>query len=160
MQTQLPVTEQEIANGLQSVKLSGRFQVIGSEPAIILDVTHNPHAAHALVNNLRDTRTMGKTFAVFSMLADKDIEGVVAIVAPCIDAWYVSAVQHSRAASSAYLIEILEKIGINQGISCYSDLGSAYEQACLDAGKNDRIIVFGSFFTVAEVMHVSATRTT
>lgn len=159
MQSQLPVTEEEIAAGLQSVKLPGRFQVIGSAPTVILDVTHNPHAAHALVNNLRDAPTIGKTFAVFSMVADKDIEGVVAAVAPCIDAWYISAVQHSRAASSEYLIEIFEKTGVKQEVFCFANLDSAYEQACLDAGKNDRIIVFGSFFTVAEVMRVSATPT-
>ncbi len=154
MQGRLPVNRSAIEAGLKSVSLTGRFQVVARQPQILLDVTHNPHAAHALAGNLRRTRAKGKTIAVFAMLADKDIAGVIAALKSEIDSWYLSSVDHVRSAGVSQLVEIFNKINADASLACFESLSAAFHQACLDAGKNDRIIVFGSFFTVAEVMHV------
>src|SRR5690606_9894559 len=154
MQARLPVGRAAIESGLKSVYLPGRFQVIATQPQILLDVTHNPHAAHALADNLRQSRPAGRTLAVFAMLADKDIAGVVTLLAPEIDHWYLSAVNHARSASVSQLLEIfngISEVGCHEG--CVN-LVTAYRQACLEANENDRIIVFGSFFTVAEIMQI------
>jgi len=160
MQARLPVDRAYIAAGLSTVKLAGRFQTVGKSPTVILDVTHNPHAAEALAHNLRQNQIDGKTIAVFAMLADKDVAGVIEAVMPEIDSWYLSSVAHGRAATTKQLVEIFKKSDVKQEVKCFENLASAYEQACLDASKTDRIIVFGSFFTVAEVMHFLAMPTT
>jgi dihydrofolate synthase / folylpolyglutamate synthase len=160
MQARLPVDRGHITAGLSTVKLAGRFQIVGSSPTVILDVTHNPHAAQALAHNLRQNQIAGKTIAVFAMLADKDVAGVIEAVLPEIDAWYLSSVSHVRAASTTQLVGMFKKSDVKQELKCFENLASAYEQACLDASKTDRIIVFGSFFTVAEVMQFLAMPTT
>lgn len=154
MQTLLPINDDDIVSGLNAVSLAGRFQIVRTDPQVILDVTHNPHAAIALAENLHQTKVTGKTIAVFAMLADKDVSGVITALIPEIDTWYLSSVDHVRAASVAQLIDIFNKIDKVKKILSFDTLAEAFKQACLDAGKNDRIVVFGSFFTVAEVMQI------
>ena len=152
LQADLPVPERSIATALQQVNLAGRFQLISKSPHVILDVAHNPHAAHALANNLKAIKTKGKTIAVFAMLADKDIGGVIEAVKNHIDAWYVSTIEHPRGAMAKELVNLIHhKIPTAQVIT-FNHVKNAYQQACIDAGENDKIIVFGSFFTVSEVM--------
>jgi dihydrofolate synthase / folylpolyglutamate synthase len=160
MQASLPIDRTHLVAGLTQVKLAGRFQIVGQAPTIILDVTHNPHAAEALAHNLRQNPISGKTIAVFAMLADKDIQGVIQAVMSQIDTWYLSSVEHVRAASKAQLVEIFNKTNVAHETRYFDDLASAFDQACLVASKTDRIIVFGSFFTVAEVMRILAMPTT
>ena len=71
----LPIAN--INAALAEVKLTGRFQLLRNSPSVILDVAHNPHAAKSLAENLRNSACEGRTLAVFAMLADKDIHGVV-----------------------------------------------------------------------------------
>ncbi|MCB5187228.1 bifunctional tetrahydrofolate synthase/dihydrofolate synthase [Methylobacillus caricis] len=153
MQSTLPVNIAHIRQGLQEVTLNGRFQSCRTNPQVILDVAHNPHAAVALAENLQQRPIAGRTIAVFSMLADKDIAGVVSVMAPHIDAWYVASVGHLRGATQAQLLAFIAAATKENAQACgYENVISAYRQACIDAGENDRIIVFGSFFTVADVM--------
>ena len=154
MQPVLPVSRAHMVSGLSLVRLAGRFQCVARNPDIILDVTHNPHAALALAQNLHQQKTQGRTLAVFAMLSDKDVAGVIAALAPEIDQWYLSTVDHVRAASVSQLLEIFDRMEVGAEIRSFGDLAAAYRQACLDAGRNDRIVIFGSFFTVAEVMRV------
>jgi dihydrofolate synthase/folylpolyglutamate synthase len=154
MQIKLSVCREHMAAGLSHVRLAGRFQCVARNPKIILDVTHNPHAAIALAQNLHQQQTEGRTLAVFAMLSDKDVAGVIAAVAPEIDHWYVSTVEHARAAGLSQLLEIFEQTEVFTEIQAFDNLTAALRQACLDAGRNDRIVIFGSFFTVAEVMRV------
>ena len=154
LQTQLPVSVAEIASGLQTVKLAGRFQRWLIEPQVILDVAHNPHAAIALAQNLRQLPCHGRTRAVFAMLADKDIAGVINALKSEIDVWYLSDIQQPRGAKAQQLGELIQQAMPGCVMQMYADVTLAYSQACLDAGENDRIVVFGSFFTVADVMRV------
>jgi dihydrofolate synthase / folylpolyglutamate synthase len=156
LQQLLPVTVVAMASGLATATLAGRFQRDSSHPQLILDVAHNPHAAVALAENLRNSPCNGRTLAVFAMLADKDIAGVVAAVATEIDSWYVAGIQHMRGASAQQLTECVRLQAPDSDIHGFPDIASAYLQACMDASGNDRIAVFGSFFTVADVMRVLA----
>lgn len=149
--TQLPVTLEQMRQGLLQVKLNGRFQRVDHHPELILDVAHNPHAAAALASNLQRFPAAGRTLAVFSMLADKDIAGVLQIIAPFVDAWYVARVENARGAAADQLLSLISALDHGQAAG-FADLGEAYRQACNDAGENDRILVFGSFFTVADIM--------
>lgn len=156
LQAQLPVTQAHMAAGLRAVRLAGRFQRLSDNSQVILDVAHNPHAALVLAKNLLQSPCAGRTIAVFSMLADKDVEGVVAATASQIDVWYVAGIDNIRGATASQLVRAIHLQDADSDVLTFEDIASAYRQAFLDAGKNDRIIVFGSFFTVADVMRVLA----
>lgn len=149
----LPVSMSNVRQGLIEAVISGRFQVVSTQPLIILDVAHNPGAAMVLSQNLRATKPIGQTFAIIAMLQDKDIRGVIQALKNDIDYWFVSSVKSSRAAAADYLInELYEAEVADDSVRKFSDTISAFVFACEQAGKNDRICVFGSFYTVGDVL--------
>ncbi len=154
MDALLPVNREALQAGLQRVSLPGRFQLVATKPGIILDVAHNPHAASALAGNLRRTRDGGKTVAVWAMLADKDMIGVARAMQDAIDEWMVAGIAEARGADAATLLGCLLAVSTEVKVQSFEDVVSAFRQACQAVGENDRIIVFGSFYTVADVMRV------
>lgn len=148
----LPVSPANIHEALGAVRLNGRFQQIHAQPEILVDVAHNPHAAKSLARNLQARPCSGRTLAVFAMLADKDIEGVVMALAPCIDAWFVADIHHPRGAKASNLQKLIIQNDAKSAVQLCTDVGLAMESAYKNAAKNDRIIVFGSFYTVADAI--------
>jgi dihydrofolate synthase/folylpolyglutamate synthase len=160
LQHLLPVQVDAIETGLKTVKLAGRFQSWSNNPDIILDVAHNPHAAKSLAINLKQSRHQGKTIAVFAMLADKDITGVIQALSSEIDAWYVSTIDNIRGAAASSLSKMILDTLPSAEVKIFNQVVDAFHQACIDANENDRIITLGSFFTVAEVMQDLQTKKT
>lgn len=152
MQPQLPVGREPIIRALKTVSLPGRFQRCGAKPEIILDVAHNPHAAKSFAQSLRATPSRGNTVAVFAMLGDKDIAGVIRIMAPVVNAWQIAPIPHLRGATLAMLQACFADVAAEAQRESAHDVATALRQACLRAGDDDRIIVFGSFYTVADAM--------
>ncbi|MDE3207483.1 MAG: bifunctional folylpolyglutamate synthase/dihydrofolate synthase, partial [Pseudomonadota bacterium] len=152
MKERLPVSLQAMKHGLETAKVPGRFQIDGLHPQTIFDVAHNPHAARALAANLQMLPCKGRTIAVFAMLSDKDMGMVIQIMAPVINVWCIATINHVRGARADQLNELLVLKGVQSPILCFEDPVGAYEHACNVAGKNDRIIVFGSFHTVADCL--------
>ena len=148
----LPTPQANIYAALRAVKLTGRFQQIHSQPEILVDVAHNPHAARSLAHNLQAASCTGRTLAVFAMLADKDIEGVIRKLIGEIDAWYLADIHSPRGAKANDLQKILLKHAKKSSIQLFTDVGAAIDVAYKNAAKNDRIIVFGSFYTVADAI--------
>ncbi len=148
----LPVSVGEVKRGLANVRLPGRLQSLAGRPQVVLDVAHNPHAARALADGLAEMGFFESTFAVFAMLGDKDIGGVVDAMRPRIDRWYVAAAQSERAAPASRVAQILEEHGVASPIRTFATVDAALSAARGDAGPNDRIVVFGSFTTVAEAL--------
>jgi dihydrofolate synthase/folylpolyglutamate synthase len=148
-----PLAVNDIRAGLLQADNPGRFQVMPGRPAVILDVAHNPQAARALTASLEAMGEAGRTLAVFAMLKDKDIEGVIAAVKPQVAHWYFSGLDGARGASTAQLARAFESAAVSGATACDS-IAAAYAQACDIAAENDRIVVFGSFFTVAAVMRL------
>ena len=148
----LPASQASIHAAFQAVQLTGRFHQIKTNPIIIVDVAHNPHAAQSLAHNLAHTSCTGNTLAVFAMLADKDIEGVVQAVLPQIHSWYVADINSARGAKASNLVDILLKYKQKTDIHSYPDVASALAAVCKVTRKNDRIAVFGSFYTVADAI--------
>ncbi|MBS0298609.1 MAG: bifunctional tetrahydrofolate synthase/dihydrofolate synthase [Proteobacteria bacterium] len=151
----LPVSMNEIRQGLNEAVIPGRFQVVSTQPMTILDVAHNPAAAAVLSENLAVTKPNGHTYAVFSMLQDKDIQGVIQALKNDINFWLVSAIDSPRAAPVDYLIREIHEAGITSNENAvyqFPDCVAAFVFACEHAGKNDRICVFGSFYTVSGVL--------
>lgn len=147
----LPVDMGAIKRGLVRVRNVGRFQVLAGRPIRVLDVGHNPHAARALRQSLIALPYAEKRLAVFSMLADKDIDGVLHIMKDQFDAWLVAPLPIPRGMDGVQLEAKLNAQGVN-AVTVYSNVAAAWQDALSQAGENDRIVVFGSFHTVAEVL--------
>lgn len=153
----LQVRREHIEAGLQHVCLHGRFELQEGAPVVILDVAHNPHAARGLAENLRRDAGNGRTLAVFAMLADKDIAGVVRELGACVDVWYVAGIRHTRGADAEKLVKVLRTELPQSLVECCPDVPNAYARACQCADENDKIVVFGSFHTVADVLRILST---
>lgn len=158
LRMQLPCGAQEVRTGLALVELPGRFQVLAGRPTTVLDVAHNPHASATLAQNLGAMGFHRYTYAVFGIMEDKDIEGVIAPMAGLIDHWCVADLPSPRSADSAELAEKLAALrpaGAKEGdfsVATFADPAAAFANAVSRAEENDRIVVFGSFYTVAGVM--------
>ena len=148
----LPVSVGEVKNGLTRVRLAGRLQVLPGRPSIVLDVAHNPHAARSLADGLGDMGFFKRTVAVFAMLGDKDIGGVIDAMRGRIDAWLVSAADADRAAPAEKVASLLAERGLAGVTRTFSSVAEALAAARREAGPDDRIVVFGSFHTVAEAL--------
>jgi dihydrofolate synthase / folylpolyglutamate synthase len=158
LRTELPVGAADLRAGLLDVENPARFQVLPGRPAVILDVAHNVAAARALAANLARMGTRGRTLAVFSMLRDKDTAGVVRAVSSHIDEWLVSGLPGPRGSTAEEVRDALARAGVPDPVSMHADLAEAYRAACERATEADRIVAFGSFYTVAAVMSARSRR--
>jgi dihydrofolate synthase/folylpolyglutamate synthase len=149
----LPVSQAAVREGLLRVQIPGRFQILPGQPAIVLDVAHNPHAAAVLAQNLDAMGYFPETQAVFGMLADKDIAGVVSKLAGRIDRWHLADLPGPRGSRAQELASRLLAAGVAPAaIVEHASVESALEAAQGAVQPADRILVFGSFLTVADAM--------
>ena len=148
----LPVALQDIKRGLLEIDLPGRFQVLPGRPTVILDVAHNPAAVTVMAQQLSNMGRFPQTHAVFGMLKDKDIASVVGVMASLVNTWHLGSIDAARGASADELLAYLTKLNLGRPMICYPSIARAYESACRAASQDDRIVVFGSFYTVAEVI--------
>ena len=144
---ELPLAMQEVRRGLAEVELPGRFQSVPGRPQVILDVAHNVEAAKVLAENLLASGYASETIAVCGMLRDKDVAGVLRELAPRITRWHFASLPGPRGASA----QDLEK-SLGKSDELHDSPQSAFEAALKRAGEGDKIVVFGSFLTVGEVM--------
>jgi dihydrofolate synthase/folylpolyglutamate synthase len=149
---QLPIALGHIKRGLLEVEWPGRMQVLPGRPAIVLDVAHNPHAARALEDALGTMGFYENTFAVFGMLKDKNIDEVIRIIKGRIDRWFVGSTTGERGTSAEVIAEKLRAQGLDGNVARYATVTQAFTAARELAGQNDRILAFGSFYTVADVI--------
>jgi dihydrofolate synthase/folylpolyglutamate synthase len=156
LRTVLPVSNQAIRQGLALVQLPARFQVLTGRPTVILDVAHNPHAAAVLAENLSSMGFFRETHAVLAMLADKDMRGVCAKLKDRIDHWYIAALDNPRGASASELAAALAEAAPGAKVSAFARVEDAWNAARETARENDRILVTGSFYTVAQVLAARA----
>lgn len=148
----LPVSLEQMRAGLAHVELSGRFQLLRNNPQIVVDVAHNPHAARGLAGNLGKNKVSGRTVAVFAMLADKDMAGVVEAVHGEIDEWLVAGIDQPRGATASHLAGIVRLHAHGRVVAEFDRVTDALAHACRSTVENDRIVAFGSFYTVADVL--------
>jgi dihydrofolate synthase/folylpolyglutamate synthase len=128
----------------------GRFQVLPGRPQVILDVAHNPQAAAMLAANLGDSGYAPEVIAVVGMLKDKDIAGVLRAVAPRITKWHLASLPGPRGAAASLLFKVLSELQIQEKAIQHESVAEALAAAKKEAGENDKIVVFGSFLTVAD----------
>lgn len=149
LKQQFDITTDVIYQAIAEVKMPGRFQ--HHQNNIILDVGHNPAAAHWLKAKLCTLASNGNTHAIVGMLADKDIENTLKPLRDIVQHWHVCDLSVERAASSKLLQEKLRSIGVDDS-HAYQSIASAIQQVSAQKNSDDRILIFGSFHTVANAL--------
>ncbi len=158
LRERIPVTAQAVRNGLGMVELPGRFQIVPGQPTLVLDVAHNPHSVAALTANLDAMGYFPTTHAVFGAMADKDLAPMLAKVGPLIDHWYFTDLPTPRADTAVNLQQKWNAVHLATGrgrqvpTSTHANPQAALEAAVAAADPADRIVVFGSFYTVGAVL--------
>jgi dihydrofolate synthase/folylpolyglutamate synthase len=150
----LPVTAQAVRVGLSMVELPGRFQIVPGQPTLVLDVAHNPHSVAALAENLDAMGFYPCTHAIFGAMADKDLAPMLARLEPLVDRWYFTDLPTPRAATGADLASRWQPIQKRADVTAdaFASPRLALDAAVAAAKPTDRIIVFGSFYTVGGVL--------
>ena len=146
------IQEEDIKTGLQNAQLSGRYQQLQDNPVVIVDVAHNEQSAIKLAELLRDQPATGKTIAVIAMLADKAVKEVLAVAQPEVDTWFSAGLNVPRGMNAKNMSEAVRGAGADVRLTACESVTDACKQALAIATENDRVIVFGSFYTVAEAI--------
>ena len=156
----LPITAQAVRVGLSMVELPGRFQIIPGQPTLVLDVAHNPHSVAALSENLDAMGFYPCTHAVFGAMADKDVAPMLARVGPLVDKWYFTDLPTARAATGDVLQAKWQALNTRKDVTsnAYKTPESALQAAIASADPADRIVVFGSFYTVGGILKAGIPR--
>jgi len=156
LRERLPLSAQAVREGLALVDLPGRFQIVPGQPTLILDVAHNPHAVATLAANLDRMGYFPRSRAVFGAMRDKDLDEVLRRMAPLVDHWHFTDLPTSRAATAAELVARHAALGIagpgTVGVTAHPTPGAALDAALEASDPTDRIVVFGSFYTVGGVL--------
>ncbi len=152
LQDRLPVTEHSIRYGLENVELPGRFQLIGGDVQVLLDVGHNPEAVGTLVQYLTQNFPNRRIRAIFSMMRDKDIAGVIKIMNPVVHDWFFAPLVNIRAASEELMREIFSEQKMANVTFGFSGFKDAFAEAKKSAEHGDLLLIFGSFFLVSEYL--------
>jgi len=158
LRDRLPVTAQAIRTGLALVELPGRFQIVPGQPTLVLDVAHNPQAVGALALNLDAMGFFPCTHAVFGAMRDKDIPSLLMRMAPLVDVWRFCDLPTPRAASAEELAAAWRALPAasqpQRAVAVHTHTGpdEALRAAHAHADAADRIVVFGSFYTVGGVL--------
>lgn len=152
LQQSLPVKRDAIVEGLTNVKLSGRFQLVEGEIPVLMDVGHNPQAVQTLNAYLQTSFPNAKIHAVFAMMKDKDILGVLEVMRNRVAHWYLAPLKNPRAATAGLLQSFFQQLNMNNVNAGYPDFTAAFNDASNRAEPGDLILVFGSFFLVSEYL--------
>ena len=154
LREKLPVNAQAVRQGLATVELPGRFQIVPGQPTLVLDVAHNPQSVAALALNLDQMGFFPQTHAVFGAMRDKDLGPLLAHIAPLVDHWHLTNLPTPRAARASELADRVRDAcaGRPVDITLHLSPDAALRAAAAAADPADRIVVFGSFFTVGGVL--------
>jgi len=148
----LPIDGQSIRQGLQNVQLPGRFQLLEGVIPVLLDVGHNPEAVRTLVEYLTQNFPNRRIHAIFSMMRDKDIAEVLRIMNPVVYDWFFAPLANVRAATETLMREIFSRHVMDNVSFGYMGFADAFAAAKKQAGKEDLLLVFGSFFLVSDCL--------
>src|SRR5690606_32645628 len=151
LEDELPVPEDALRAGLANARLRGRTERhVRDGVEWIFDVAHNPSAARVLRQAVEGQRA-SRTLAVFAAMEDKDLDGVLAPFAELVDRWHVSSPASERGAPRESVAKVLAALGAREPV-LHADVGAACLAAAAEARPGERVIVFGSFYTVGPAL--------
>jgi dihydrofolate synthase / folylpolyglutamate synthase len=151
----LPWQAQAIRAALLGTRVTGRldrrtFEWQGKTLNLLLDVGHNPHAAVFLAQRLSQRPVAGKRLAVFGLLSDKDLDGVLSELTGSFASWAVAPLPTPRSRPEQEIAQALQNLGAR--VASYPSVALALEAQCAQATADDEIVLFGSFYCVAEAL--------
>ncbi len=149
----LPVSDMAIRIGLKNIQLLGRFQLIDDKIPVLVDVGHNPEAVKTLVDYLNMTFPDKRIHAVFSMMKDKDIAGVLEIMNPVVYDWFFAPIANPRAATEPLMRKIFSQSSVSRISFGFTGFADAFNAAKNQSLENDLLLVFGSFFLVSDCLN-------
>jgi dihydrofolate synthase/folylpolyglutamate synthase len=155
IQGRWPVAEVAIRAGLSAVNLPGRFQSFPGQPGeapVLVDVAHNPQAVAVLAGHLRRHFAGRRVHAVFAVMRDKDIAGIIDNIRDVVDAWYLAPLPMARASPAEQVRDVLAQRNITAIEQGFPNAQAAFVGAQRRAQANDLILVFGSFFLASEYL--------
>ena len=152
MQDRFPVSNADVRAGLLTATVPGRFQVIPGTVTVIVDVAHNEQAARALASTLKQMPCAGQTHAVFGVLQNKDVPGIVNALCSVVDSWHLADLNVERAMPAREIQRVLRQADIQTPVSCHSSVRLAKDSAIACCSAADRVVVFGSFHVVSEIL--------
>jgi dihydrofolate synthase / folylpolyglutamate synthase len=147
----LLVPDEAVRTGLRNVRLPGRFQIVEGAPEWILDVAHNREAAQSLAASLAERPCRGRTIAVCGILADKDVEAIVAALQAEVQRWIAVGLDGPRALPPADLARRIRAAGADSVVAV-ENVAAGMAQARLECRPGDRVLAFGSFLTVGPAL--------
>lgn len=153
--SRLGIDHEALCQGISGARLPGRFQHVCHLPEIIVDVAHNPAAARCLAAGLG--RPDGPSSAVFSVLNDKDIVGIARVLDGCFDYWITASLSGPRSISGKEIADELARAAVTGGVETVESVPDALRRALDRSGRLGRVVVFGSFHTVAAAWPVLQT---
>ncbi|KTD82354.1 bifunctional tetrahydrofolate synthase/dihydrofolate synthase [Legionella waltersii] len=151
LQNDLPIEQKHITAALKSLSVPGRLQFVKGEVSYLFDVSHNAQSVRLLAEKLTGLKWPNKIHAVFSALKDKDLPSLIFPLRDCVDHWYPAQLDNKRAASPESILAAFKDAEIVVK-TCYNSPTSAFEFALHQAVRGDLIVIYGSFYTVSQVM--------
>ncbi len=152
VERQRPVSLDAIREGFKKVKLAGRFQYFEGSVPVLVDVAHNPQAAGILADYLRAGFAGRRVRAVFAVMRDKDIKGVVKPLIPLVEQWYLAPIPFHRAATESELRVLFDELSINNVEGGFEKASDAITAALANARGDEMVVVFGTFPLVSEFL--------
>lgn len=151
LQDKLPLTSSHLKQGLMSTQLMARYQILPGNIPVILDVAHNLEAVQALADNLQADPCNGRTLAVFAVLSDKPVPQMLRYLTNHIQHWFITQLDNSRTVSVEALQEYCRQQSL-QNVTAFSSMAQLCAGLPTRLLPGDRLVVFGSFYTVAEYL--------
>jgi dihydrofolate synthase/folylpolyglutamate synthase len=148
---ELQLDYKKMSQAFKQTSLPGRRQVIQNKPTVMLDVAHNPHATNLLAFDIKNMKYK-RVIAVVAMLSDKDIIATLAPMLSVVSNWYCASLDIPRGAKSSTLVSAV--LSSQQKVLEYDSVEIAYKYALEKAKQDDLVIVFGSFYTVTDVLKI------
>jgi len=146
------VEPEDLAAGLSAVSLPGRCQVLPGRPLTIIDVAHNEDSAAGLSRFLEDNPVEGVTHAVFGVLADKALANVLSDMGDRVDHWHLAGISGERGQPAEQLLSKMRQLFPGLVAEVYPDAVAAFQGARAAAAQADRVVAFGSFFIVGDII--------
>jgi len=147
------IPDESVRLGLQNARLDGRLQVVQHNPQVLLDVAHNIESVKELKDYLHSNPVAGREIALMSVLSEKPIEVMVDCIKSCIDEWHLCGIHDERGITARKLFRRVQPVlGDQVAVQLHYDVKQAFDVAIAAAGSEDRIVVFGSFLTVGEII--------
>jgi len=145
--------ELNLAEVIRNIQIEGRFQKVLNHPITLVDVGHNLQAAKNLKHQCSEIKNIGKRIAICGMMADKAIADVIHIMDDVIEQWYFVDLPIERAASAEDLIKSHTSLKLTSSANQTHSVEQAFQEIQIHCAKDDLVLVFGSFITVAEMLH-------